>query len=203
MVEKISGRKFYQLTTTNTYKQAFKQGQRILVGEVFNPFFSFYETVLTYPITDHVTGNTIQVNAVDWLYRVRAGTISTNYPILVEKAWEVSQHYMMLARELLMEEIRVNEFDRAPPSRQTCLYLSDSIEEAKTWTHLLGGTGYICELICTGVIHRADSRQMVMRSEALSVTKECARAYWRGEISGEPRMETLFVGDAVVSAVGL
>jgi hypothetical protein len=36
------------------------------------------------------------------------GTIATNYSILAEKAWQVSQHYMMLARELLMEEIRVN-----------------------------------------------------------------------------------------------
>jgi hypothetical protein len=29
-----------------------------------------------------------------------------------------------------------------------------------------------------------------------------ARAYWKGEASTDPRIETLFAGDAVVSAVG-
>jgi hypothetical protein len=201
MVERISDRKFYQVTVTDNYKQAFVPNQEISVGGEHNPFFRFYETTLEYPINDGQTGAVINVNAVDWLHRVRMKTILTSYEILAEKAFEVSQHYMMLARELIMEQIRLEEFGGKPPSRQTCLFLSDTIDEASTWIPLLGGQGAVCELICTGIIHRADSRLMVKVSEPLSVTQDKARAYWRGEASADPRMETLFAGDAVVSAV--
>jgi hypothetical protein len=203
MVEKISDRKLYQITSTNNYKQAFVPNQQLTIGGEHNPFFRFYETALEYPITDGQPGTIINVNAVDWLYRVRAKTILTSYEILAEKAFEVSQHYMMLARELIMEQIRLEEFGGEPPSRQTCLFLSDTVEEARTWIPLLGGQGAVCELICTGTILRADSRLMVKISEPLSVTKDKARAYWRGEASTDPRIETLFAGDAIVSAVGL
>ncbi|MHC4050159.1 DUF2441 domain-containing protein [Bradyrhizobium sp. 25ACV] len=115
----------------------------------------------------------------------------------------MSQHYMMLARELLMEQIRVEDFSGSPPSRQRCLYLSETVEEARTWLPLLGGNGAVCELTCTGVIHRADSRQMVMLSEPLQVTRERAQAYWQGKASADPRMETLFVGKAKITGMRL
>jgi hypothetical protein len=199
----VQSRKLYQVTVPRPYKQAFTLGQVVKIGSNYNPFFAFYETTIEYPVTDSNTGATIQVNAVDWLLRVRAGAIAPNPGILADKAVDVSQHYMMLARELLMEQIRLQEFDGKPPSRQKCLFLVDSVGEAKTWLPLLGGGGEVCELTCTGTIHRADSRLMVKNSEPLSATREKARAYWRGERSADPRMEILFEGDAVVSAVGL
>lgn len=109
----------------------------------------------------------------------------------------------MLARELLMEQVRVDEFGGLPPSRQRCLYLAETADEARSWLPLLGGNGVVCELTCTGTIHKADSRQMVMLSEPLSVTTARARAYWRGDASADPRMETLFVGDAKVTGLRL
>ena len=160
-------------------------------------------STLEYPINDPQTGGIVMVNAVEWIQRVKEKTIQTRYEILAEKAFEVSQHYMMLARELIMEQIRVEEFEGKPPSRQTCLFLSESVEEAKSWVPLLGGRAVICELICTGTVHRADSRLMVKVSEPLSMTKHKARSYWRGDISSDPRMEILFDGEAVVSDVGL
>jgi hypothetical protein len=203
MVEKVAERKFYQVTSTGTYKQAFVLNQKIVVGNEHNPFFRFYEGVLQYPIKDSQTGATIQVNAVEWLHRVRVGTIRpSSCKILAAKAWEVSQHYVMLARELIMEQIRLEEFAAEPPSRQTCLFLSDTSDEAKGWLPALGGHGSICELVCTGTIHKADSRLMVKSSEPLSVTKEKTRAYWKGEASASRRMEILFNGEAIVSAIG-
>lgn len=83
------------------------------------------------------------------------------------------------------------------------LYLSETAEEARSSLPLLGGKGAVCELTCTGIIHRADSRLMVKASEPLSVTMEKTRAYWRGESSADPRVETLFVGDAEVTGCGL
>lgn len=203
MVEQVTNRKLYQVTATTPYKQAFLNGQKITVGEEYTPFFKFYETTIQYPVTDGNTGQLEHVNAVDWLHRVRNGTIQTAPATLATIAWEVSQHYMMLARELLMEQIRVAEFGAKPPSRQRCLYVSETVDEAKSWLSLLGGNGGVCELTCTGTIHKADSRLMVMLSEPLSVTKEKARAYWRGESSAKPRLETLFVGNAEVTGYGL
>lgn len=58
-------------------------------------------------------------------------------------------------------------------------------------------------MTCTGIIHRADARLLLGDSEPLSVTKERARRYWRGEIGQDPEMETLFVGDAVITGFGL
>jgi Protein of unknown function (DUF2441) len=203
MVEQINDRKLYQVTVTNGYKRAFVPGEKVTIGGEHNPFFRFYETTMEYPITDSQSGLQINVNAVDWLHRVRTRTILTSYEILADKAFEVSQHYMMLARELIMEQIRLEEFLGEPPSRQTCLYLSETADEARSWISLLGGVGSVCELSCTGTIHRTDSRLMVKVSEPLSVTKDKARAYWRGEVSADPRMETLFVGTANVIAVGL
>src|SRR5215467_5938510 len=116
MVEEVTSRKLYQVTLTNWYKQAFTLNQTINVGVDHNPFFKFYEYTLTYPVTDGDTGATIQVNAVDWLRRVRAGTIRTSHQILAEKAFEVSEHYMMLARELLMKQIRLEQFGGKLPS---------------------------------------------------------------------------------------
>jgi hypothetical protein len=203
MPGQVTNQKFYQVTFTNNYKQAFLIDQKIKVGSEHNPFFRFYETTLEYAVTDGDTGALISVNAVEWLYRVKNKAILSSYEILAEKAFEVSQHYLMLARELIMEQIRLEEFDGLLPSRQRCLFLCETAQEAKTWIPLLGGQGTVCELTCAGTIHRADSRLMVKVSEPLSVTKDKARAYWKGEISAEPRMEILFEGDAIVSALGL
>ena len=109
MVEKIADRKLYQVTSTSPYKQAFVKDQKISVGNEYNPFFRFYETTRQYPVTDGNTGMITQVNAVEWLHRVRIGTIQTSHEMIASIAWEVSQHYMMLARELL-EQIRIDEF---------------------------------------------------------------------------------------------
>lgn len=133
MVEQVEDRKLYQITLTNHYKRAFVAGEKIDIGTEYNPFFRFYETTLEYPVTDGGTGAQINVNAVDWLHQVRMKTILTSYEILAEKAFEVSQHYMMLARELVMEHIRHEEFGGAPPSRQTCLYLGETPDDARSW----------------------------------------------------------------------
>jgi len=203
LVKHVRNRKFYQITLTNSYKQAFVLEQSVEIGKEYNPFFRFYENTLNYPVTDGNTGASIQVNAVEWLHRVRMKTILTSYEILAEKAFEVSQHYLMLARELIMEQIRVEEFAGKPPSRQKCLFLCETVEEAKTWLPLLSGTGAVCELTCTGKFLRTDSSLMVKTSEPLSVTRDKARAYWSGDASSDPRMEILFEGEAKVTAIGL
>lgn len=198
--ERVKDRKLFHLTETKPYKQALVINQMIKIGEDYTPFFGFYEGSRTYPVTLH-DGTVIQVPAVEFLKQVQAGNF--NCPALPTIAAEVAQHYVMLCRELIMEDIRLAEFDGKPPSRQRCLYTCESVEEARYWKQFVGPSSIVCELICTGTIHRADASLLLADSEPLSVTKEQARKYWRGEAGKNPQWETLFVGEAKVTGFDL
>lgn len=200
MVEQVSGRKLFHLTETKPYKQVLVMGQVVKIGESYTPYFGFYEGSRTYPVTLE-NGTMVHVPAVDFLKRVRDGSI--NCPMLPTIAAEVAQHYVMLCRELIMEDIRLAEFKGGPPSRQRCLYACDSVDEARYWKQLVGPESTVCELTCTGTIHRADASLLLGDSEPLSITKERARRYWRGEEGDSPQWETLFVGEATVTGFGL
>jgi hypothetical protein len=115
MIERVNGRKLFHLTEMKPYKQAFVMGQVVKIGESHTPFFGFYEGSRAYPVTLE-NGATVQVPAVKFLMQVQAGNI--NCPTLPTIAAEVAQHYVMLCRELIMEDIRLAEFHGEPPSRQ-------------------------------------------------------------------------------------
>jgi hypothetical protein len=201
MVEKIKEQKLFHVTVAKSYKQSLVANQTVRVGDVHNPFFQFYEGSREYPITHN--GATVNVKAVGWLRQVRDGIISTSPDILARIGTEVAMHYVMLCRELIMEEIRRDEFNNEPPSRQRCLYACDTLAEAQHWNKRIGDNGVVCELTCTGTIHRADAKLLLGDSEPLSVTKDRARAYWRGAGGNNPEWETLFVGEAKVTGFGL
>jgi hypothetical protein len=201
MVEQVTDRKLYHVTVAKPYKQPFTAGQAVRIGDTNNPFFQFYEGSREYPITHN--GAMVNVKAVAWLRQVRDGTINTSPDILARIGTEVAIHYVMLCRELIMEEIRRDEFKSEPPSRQRCLYACDTLDEAQYWNQRIGENGTICELTCTGSIHRADAKLLLGDSEPLSLTRDRARAYWRGEAGEAPELETLFVGKATVTGFGL
>jgi hypothetical protein len=200
MVEHVAERTLYHMTAAKPYKQPLTANQLIHVGSEYNPFFGFYEGSREYGV-NQPDGSLIEIKAIAFLRQVRDGLI--NCPNLPTIATEVATHYIMLVRELIMEEIRCEEFNSEPPSRLRCLYTCDTLDEARYWNRRIGDSGTICELTCTGTIHRADASLLLGDSEPLSVTKDRARQYWRGELSAAPEMETLFVGDAVVTAFGL
>lgn len=200
VVEHIENRTLFHLTESKPYKKALVTGQTIHVGDSYIPYFEFYENALTYSTTVH-DGSVVHVPAVNFLKQVSNGVI--NCPNLPVVAAEVAQHYIMLCRELIMEEIRVAEFQALPPSRQRCLYLCESLDEAVRWKPLIGQDSAICELRCTGTIHRADANLLLEDSEPLSVTRDRARKYWQGEQTDNPHREILFVGDVEVIAVGV
>lgn len=102
-----------------------------------------------------------------------------------------------------MEEIRQAEFGSKAPSRQSCLYVCETLAEARYWNQRLAEDGDICELTCTGIIHRADARLLLGESEPLSVPKDRARQYWRGDVTVNREPETLFSGQATGTAFGL
>ena len=77
-----------------------------------NPFFGFYENPRIYSVT--TPNETVQVPAMAFLRMVRDGGVQcSNLPPI---AYEIAQHYVMLAREILMEQVR-KELDENLPSR--------------------------------------------------------------------------------------
>lgn len=201
MGERIDSQTLYHVSVTKPYKNAFVRGQSARIGDDDCPYFRFYEGVREYPVND--AGQTIRVKAIQWLRHVQSGRITPAPGIYPKIALEVALHYVMLCRELVMEEVRTSEFGGGPPSRQKCLYACLTLEEARRWKERLGESGSICELRCSGAVHRADASLLLADSEPLSVTRERARAYWRGDQGDSPEMETLFVGDVNVVAVDL
>jgi hypothetical protein len=200
LAEQTKNRKLFHVTVAKPYKQTFVAAQVMRIGDAYNPFFGFYEGSRVYPVTVQ-DGSVIQVPAVKFLKQVRAGNLHCSN--LAAIAAEVASHYVMLSRELIMEEVRRDEFNSEPPSTQRCLYACDTLLEAQYWNNRIGDNGVICEVTCTGTFHRADAKLLLGDSEPLSVTKDRARAYWRGEAGNDPEWETLFVGDAKVTGVGL
>lgn len=171
-------------------------GTTISVGEIHNPFFGFYENAQSYPVTLQ-SGEVVQVPAIRFLRAVHAGEVNPHN--LPKTALDVSTHYMMLARELLFEEVRGRtDATLRLPSRQTCLWASESLEEAYTWANKFEGPSRILRLQVTGACHRADSKLLLDDSEPLSQTYSKAEAYWRGEGSPDPHWELLVSGTVVV-----
>jgi Protein of unknown function (DUF2441) len=208
MVEMITDRVLYHVTpsrelyhrhTGKLYKRPLAANQVVHAGYGANPFFSHYEGALELPL-EREDGSTQQVKSFDFLIRMRNNKI--NSPKFAVIATDIAEHYLALAREILMESIRLIEIPDAP-SRQTCLYLCENLEQAQYWNWRLGQGGAICSLRCTGVVHRADAGLLLGDSEPLSVAQERAGRYWRGEASDLPKWETLFVGKAVVLKIGL
>ena len=204
MVEEIQDKVLYHLTAERPYQRALVAGQKLKVGDEVNPYFGFYEGARHYEVM-RADGSMSRFKARAFLTQVRDGKIQTDQYRLAGIAVDVARHFVMLVRELVMEEVR-KEVRAEAPSRQRCLYVCDNLEEARYWNKFLGdqgSLGSICSLLCNGVTHRADTGLLLGDSEPLSVTRERATRYWRGEAGDKPEWETLFVGDAVVTGVGL
>src|ERR1035438_1863549 len=107
MVEQVVKRTLFHVTIPKPYKSVFTAGQKVTLGTTYTPFFNFYEGSRQYPV-NQADGSVIQVKAIKFLTAVRDGQISC--PNLPTIAREIASHYVMLARELIMEEIRLSEF---------------------------------------------------------------------------------------------
>ena len=169
-------------------------GDAVEVGGSYNPFFGFYENVRSYPVT-LLDGTVVRVPAIKFLTSVQNGEVTPgNLPVM---AVEIAQHYLMLARELLFEEVRLREGPHLP-SRKTCLWASDTAEQARFWLSELGGNGRILRLQVLGARHLADSNLLLGDSEPLAETYQKAALYWQSGLTNNPKMETLICGKVTV-----
>ena len=197
MPKTVSGHEFFHVTRILAYNKnpPLKIAYQFEVGNIHNPFFSFYENELNYTVND--PSGRIEVKAIKFLSSVKVGTI--NCPTLPNIAYEIAEHYIMLVRELIMEEVR-KEVTPDAPSRKSCLWVVENIDQARYWLGRLGGDSRIARLSLDGVIHRADASLLLGDSEPLSVTYANAHSYWQGTMSDSPEPEAVFCGTATVVA---
>ncbi len=202
MPEIVEDRIFFHVASTMDYNRnpPLTDGYEFIVGDTHNPFFGFYEGEITIPINTQ-TG-VIPVKALRFLREVSRGNI-TPAPDFVHRAHHIAQHYLMLARELIMEEVR-KEIQPEAPSRQSCLWVVESLDEARHWKQRIQNPQtQIVELTLNGIIQRVDAALLLGDSEPLTVTYDRARQYWRGNISTTPELEVLFKGQVRVNRTNI
>ena len=195
MTENVESQRFFHVTRHLSYNSnaPLVTGLKIEAGIVHNPFFRFYEGEINYPVT--TPEGIVHCKAIRFLSAVKNGEIESRN--LAHIAHGVAQHYLMLARELIMEEVR-KDVDSNLPSRQSCLWMVETESDAKYWQKRLNGVSCIVVLKVHGVIHRTDASLLLGDSEPLSETYNRARRYWCGETSEHAEREVLFKGTAEV-----
>jgi len=170
-----------------------ERGDILFVGQHHNPFFSFYEKARQYSVT--TPQGQQKIPALRFLREVNRGTITC--PDIAKQALAIANHYNILARELIMEEVRLQIAPDAP-SRKDCLWVVDSLRLAKYWQKKLTLKSYIVRLNLEGKFHCGDATFLLNESEPISETYANAEKYWRGEMSEDPLLEILFTGAGAV-----
>ena len=197
MAQAVSDFRLFHVTRQITYNShpPLTVGADVQVGKATNPFFGFYENARTYMVG--LPTGYVRYGAIHFLKEVQAGRVRSDQ--LPAVAVEVAQHYVMLTRELIMEEVR-REVAPLAPSRQRCLWAAADLTLARHWKNRLGGDARILEIAVKGTVFHADANLLLGDSEPLSVTYDRARRYWRGESGDAPDPEVLVAGRVTVVA---
>lgn len=173
----------------------------IEVGFETNPFFKFYENnAREYPVR-RSDGTTENIASMRFLQNVLQGNINPDN--LPQTAYEISNHFLMLSRELVWENIRIEKYPNYP-SRQKCLWLLKNQDQIERWKKILKlepRSYSIVKVKATGRAIEVDSSHLPSDSEPLPTWYEKAYKYWEGAVTEDPLKEFLFVGKIKVTEV--
>jgi hypothetical protein len=102
------------------------------------------------------------------------------------------------AKELLFEEVRVQDFPSLP-SRRSAIFLFPSTEEPVSFMERMkfvaaDRTVVEIEPLPTARIHRADANQLNCNGLSRTEQKRDAALYWQGSVTREPVIEVLLDG---------
>jgi len=194
MVETVTDAEYYHVMHSKSYvrRAPLQLGQSFSVGTTTNPFMGYYNKARTYSV--NAGGKTIDVPALKFLRDVRKGRIEC--PDIAKQAYNVANHYSMLARELIMEDVR-RDIAPTAPSRKSCLWVVDELGLAAYWQKKIGGASRLVKLRLTGTLHKGDAKFLLNESEPLADTYDKARRYWLGEQTTSALPEYLFSGTAI------
>lgn len=112
------------------------------------------------------------------------------------------EHHLSVAlRELALEEIRKSEFPQYP-SRMSCLYVSQSQEEAEKWFEFFSGirpTFQIVKIKVNGRVFRGNAELCFDGTPDKEENLRLAKKYWQlAESDSEPIWEILVDGELEV-----
>lgn len=173
MVKKVKSQTYFHINSTANLSQydLMRVGSSIKIGDELNPLFRLYETwQRSYQVRNKKTGGIDNVPAIQFLKRIRDKDITLDdSTALAGVSFDIARHFMMLARELVWEAVRSNEFPKAP-SRQRCIWITRTAEEARRWVNIMGfqpNTHWIVRLTATGTASDVDGNYLAGDSEPL------------------------------------
>lgn len=103
---------------------------------------------------------------------------------LAKWAYQILQGQLKLKRELIFEQVRASEFSELP-SRQRCLWVSETLSDALYWKSRLSCNARnrpprVFIIDATGETFTAHEGHLIQEAEAFAITEARARDYWQG-----------------------
>lgn len=176
-------------------------GDVFRAGDDYNPYFRYFYDQHLRATVRLPSGKDAVIGRVKYYEDVAAGRVTDH--ALAIGALQTIKHFVKLAGELIWEDVRSNEFPHLP-SRQRCIWLIQDLENLGHWVSRLEcsfpGT-QILKVKVDGNLHVGDETLLLGDSHPLVETYECARRYWRGEMSQSAKPEILFEGEVKVTEI--
>lgn len=117
---------------------------------------------------------------------------------------ELEHHTMVALRELALEEVRKEKFNEYP-SRLSCLYTSQTYEEAEKWADLfvdLGRPTYnIVKIRSNGNIFKGNANKCFRATTSKEENKKLALQYWEKQCEEDGICEVLVDGEIEIIEV--
>ena len=197
--ESVTRGRFYTVNRVQEQigNKLFEKGQVLKIGNSLNPGSLFPETVRRecYGIKREDGSD---ITPIDLIKAVNAGRIKApgNFSDFI---CELISSLNKNVFELVFEEVRSESFS-AVPSRRTCIWVLETIDEARQWEKMFKryGPTKTVELLATGIIHRGDARWLKIDDDPLIEIREKAHNYWQAKLTTDPEPEILFEGTAEV-----
>ena len=201
----MSGQYYYHVNAKHPYSNhpLMQQGSIYsFTNDNFNPFFNYYEVISDpWAISIPQLGKDSKISGIDSLFLFQ--NLMGNLVDLPRKAFEIANHYRLLARELVLEKVRQEKFPSSP-SRQNCIFLIESEKDIQRWKNQIGINGKQYQVIkvrATGNIIRVDSNNLPKGNEPFSEWESKAYKYWNCELTDDPSIEVLLEGQVTVDEI--
>lgn len=169
----------------------------------FNPFFNYYEVSSdSWAIPIPQLGKDNKLSSIDSL-DLTANLMGGRFGDFPRRAYEIANHYRVLARELVFEKVRVEKFYCAP-SRRNCIFLFDSENDIQKWKNAIGTSVRQYQVLVVraiGNILRVDSNNLPKGNEPFSEWESKAYKYWNCELTDDPSIEVLAEGQVTVDRI--
>lgn len=195
---KVKDKIFYHIHVLGKgYDELWREGSQFIIGDKKNFFLDYYDNA---KIGVHfVEGATIPLlhlyNALDeFKPQLREQVKNTWIPQAAKTIKEMGKYI----REVIFEEIRVNEFPELP-SRFRCIWLAEK-KDIKMWLEKIhAGDNEIFKVSVSGKIHIANEKFLAWDTLSHNELRQKAREYWRGkELDDDSLKEILFEGDVTL-----